>query len=133
MIQRINHLNLEQEINDESRGGYNDDDDNNNDDNNNNIKSTTTIIRSSLCDYSDALVLVKGTITAPNMTAAGAAVNKANKKVVFKNFVPFTSSITEISNTQIDYAEDTDIVMPMYNLIEYSFAYSNTSGSLWQY
>ena len=74
MIQRINHLNLEQEINDESRGGYNDDDDNNNDDNNNNIKSTTTIIRSSLCDYSDALVLVKGIITAPS------AVNKTNKK-----------------------------------------------------
>ena len=69
------------EVNDESRGDYNDDD-NNNDDNNNNIKFKTSIIRSGLCDYSDSFILVKGTITVPNTTAAGAAVNKTDKKVV---------------------------------------------------
>ena len=121
------------EINDESRGDYNDDDSNNNDDNNNNIKFKTTMMRSSLYDYSDSYILVKGTIPVPNMTAAGPAVNNTNKKVVFKNCVPFTSCIIEINNKQVDYAEDIDILMPMYNLIEYSNAYSKTSGSLWQY
>ena len=121
------------EINDESRGDYNDDDNNNNDDNNINIKFKTTMARSSLYDYSDSYILVKGTIPVPNMTAAGAAVNNTNKKVVFKNCVPFTSCIIEINNKQVDYAEDIDILMPMYNLIEYSIAYSKTSGSLWQY
>ena len=61
------------------------------------------------------------------------AVNNTNTKVVFKNCAPFNSSIAEINNTQVDYAEDIDILMPMYNLIEYSNAYSKTSGSLWQY
>ena len=121
------------EINDESRGDYNDDDSNNNDDNNNNIKFKTTMMRSSLYDYSDSYILVKGTTPVPNMTAAGAAVNNTNKKVVFKNCVPFTSCIIEINNKQVDYAEDIDILMSMYNLIECSNAYSKTSGSLWQY
>ena len=118
------------EINDESRGDYNDDDNNNNDDNNINIKFKTTMTRSSLYDYSDSYILVKGTIPVPNMTAAGAAVNNTNKKVVFKNCVPFTSCIIEINNKQVDYAEDIDILMSMYNLIECSNAYSKTSGSL---
>ena len=76
-----------------------------------------SVIRSSLCDYSDAYILVKGTITVPNTAAAGAAINNTNKKVVFKNCTPFTSCITKINNTQVDYAEDIDIVMPMYNRI----------------
>ena len=76
-----------------------------------------SVIRSSLCDYSDAYILVKGTITVPNTAAAGAAINNTNKKVVFKNCAPFTSCITKINNTQVDYAEDIDIVMPMYNRI----------------
>ena len=91
------------------------------------------MIRSSLCDYSDACILVKGTITVPNTAAAGAAVNNTNKKVIFKNCAPFTDCITEINNAQVDDAQKIDVVMPMYNLIEYSDAYSNTSGSLWQY
>ena len=91
------------------------------------------MIRSSLCDYSDPYIHVKGTITVPNMAAAGAAVNNTNKKVVFKNCALFTSCITKINNIQVDYAEDIDIVMPMYNLLEYSNAYLKTSGSLWQY
>ena len=108
------------EINDESKGRYN----------NSNIRFKTSTIRSSLCDYSDAYILVKGTTIVPNMAAAGAAVNNTNKNVIFKNFDPFTDCITEINNTQVDDAQKIDIVMPMYNLIEYCDANSKTSGSL---
>ena len=112
------------EINDESRGAYNV---------NSQIKFKTTILKSSSCHYSDAYILVKGTINVNNTAAAGAAVNNTNKKVIFKNCTPFTNCISEINNTQIDNAKDTDIVMPMYNLIEYSDNYAKTSESLWQY
>ena len=112
------------EINDESRGVYNV---------NSQIKFKTTMLKSSLCDYSDAYILVKGTITVNNTAAAGATANNTNKKVIFKNCVPFTNCISEINNTQIDNAKDIDIVMPMYNLIEYSDNYAKTTGSLWQY
>ena len=112
------------EINDESRGAYN---------TNSQIKFKTTMLKSSLCDYSDAYILVKGTISANNTAAAGAAANNTNRKVIFKNCVPFTNCISEINNTQIDNAKDIDIVMPMYNLIEYSDNYAKTTGSLWQY
>ena len=91
------------------------------------------MLRSSLCDYSDAYILVKGNITVNNTAAAGAAANNTNKKVIFKNCAPFTNCISKINNTQIDNAEYIDIVMPMYNLIEYSDNYSKTSGRLWQY
>ena len=112
------------EINDESRGAY---------DVNSQIKFKTTMLKSSLCDYSDAYILVKGTITVNNTAAQGAAANNTNKKVIFKNCTPFTNCISEINNTQIDNAKDIDIVMPMYNLIEYSDNYPKTTGSLWQY
>ena len=91
------------------------------------------MLKSCLCDYSDAYILVKGTISVNNTAAAGAAVNNNNKKVIFKNCAPFTSCISEINNTQIDNTKDIDIVMPMYNLIEYSDNYAKTRGSLWQY
>ena len=78
-------------------------------------------------------ILVKGTITVVDTAAASAAVNNTNKKVIFKNCVPFTDCITEINNTQVDDAQKVDIVMSMYNFIEYSYAYWKTSGSLWQY
>ena len=95
------------------------------------------MLKSSLCDYSDAYILVEGTVTVNNTAAAAAAaaaaVNNANKKVIFKNCAPFTNCISEINNTQIDNAKDIDIVMPMYNLIEYSDNYAKTTGSLWQY
>ena len=55
------------------------------------------------------------------------------KEITFKNCAPFTKCISRINNTDIDNAHDIDIVMPMYNLIEYSDNYSKTSGSLWQY
>ena len=76
------------------------------------------MLRSSLCYYSDAYILVKGNITVNNTAAAGGDANNTNKKVIFKNCAPFTNCISKINNTQIDKAEYTDIVMPMYNLIE---------------
>ena len=112
------------EINDESRGVYNV---------NSQIKFKTTMLKASLCDYSDAYILVRGTISVNNTADQGAAANNTNKKVIFKNCAPFTNCISEINNTQIDNAKDIDIVMPMYNLIEYSDNYAKTTRSLWQY
>ena len=112
------------EINNESRGAYNV---------NSQIKFKTTMLKSSLCDYSDAYILVKGTISVNNTAAQGVAANNINKDVIFKNCAPFTICISEINNTPIDNAKDIDIVMPMYNLIEYSDNYAKTTGSLWQY
>ena len=112
------------EINDDIRGAYSP---------NKQIRFKTAMLRSSLCDYSDAYILVKGNITVNNTAAADAAVNNTNKKVIFENCAPFTNCISKMNNTQIDNAEYIDIVMPMYNLIEQSYNYSKTSGSLWQY
>ena len=106
------------EINDESRGTYNF---------NSQIKFKTTMLKSSLCDYSDAYILVKGTITVNN---TGADANNTNKTVIFKNCSIFSNCITEVNNTQVDNTKDIDIIMPMYNLIEYSDNYAKTSGSL---
>ena len=91
------------------------------------------MLRSNLCDYIDAYILVKGNISVNNTAAKGAAGNNAANKVIFKNWAPFTSCMSKINNTQTDNTENIDIVMPMYNLIEYSNNYSKTSGSLWQY
>ena len=112
------------EINEESRGAYNV---------NSQIKFKTTMLNSSVCDYSDAYILGKGTISANNTAAAGADANNTNKKVIFKNCAPFTNCISAINITQIDNAKVIDIVMHMYNLIEYSDNYAKTTGSLWQY
>ena len=112
------------EINDESRGAYNV---------NSQIKFKTTMLKSSFCDYSDAYILVKGTISVNNTAAAGAAVNNINKKVIFKNCTPFTNCISKINNTQVDNAKGIDIVISMYNLTEYSDNYAKTTGSLLQY
>ena len=112
------------EINDESRGAYNV---------NSQIKFKTAMLKSSLCDYSGAYILVKGAISVNNTAAQGVSANNTNKKVIFKNCAPFTNCISEINNTQIDNAKDNNIVMPMYNLIEYSDNYAKATGSLWQY
>ena len=90
------------------------------------------MIKSYLCDYSDSYILVKGTIIVPNTTAGDAAVNNSNKKVIIKNCAPFTDCITEINNPQKMMLKTINIEMPLYNLIEYIDAYSNTSGNLWQ-
>ena len=84
--------------------------------------------------YSDAYLLVSGTIT---ITGAGAdddakRLDERNKGVIFKNCAPFTDCISEINNTQIDNAKHLDVVMKIYNLIEYGDNYLKTSGSLWQ-
>ena len=91
------------------------------------------MLRSSLCDYGDAYILVKENITVNNTAAAGADEDNTNKQVILKNCAPFTNCISKINNTQIDNAEYIDIVMAMYNLIEYSDNYSKTSESLWKY
>ena len=92
------------------------------------------MIRSNLCDYSDACIHAKASITVPNTAPATVApVNNTNKKVIFKNCAPFTNYISEINNTQVHDPQDTDIVMPMYNSLEYSDTYSKTLGTLWQY
>ena len=97
----------------------------------NNFK--TSMLRSSLCNYSDAYILDKGNISINNTAGAGADANNTNKKVIFKNCAPFTDCISKIDNTQVDNAKGIDIGMPMYNLIEYNDNYSIKSGSLWQY
>ena len=114
------------EINDESKGAYSV---------NSQIKFKTTMLKSSLCDYSDAYILFKGTITINGRGADAAArqADERDKGVSFKNCAPFINCISEINNTQIENAKDIDIVMPMYNLIEYSDNYAKTSGCLWQY
>ena len=93
------------------------------------------MLMSNLFDYADAYILVHGTIT---ITGAGAddatrQVDERDKGVIFKNFAPFIKCISRINSTEIDNAKDIDIVMPMYNVTEYSDNYSKTSGSLWQY
>ena len=89
------------------------------------IKFFTKSIESRLGDYSDAYILVTGSI---NVTGG-----EVNTKVAFKNCAPFKRCIREINKTFIDDAEHIDITMPMYNLIEYSDNYSDTLGSLWQF
>ena len=114
------------EINYQSRGVYN---------TNSDIRFITTMLKSSLYDYCDAYILVKGTITftgARDDAAAGQA-DERNKGVIFKNCAPFLNCKSEINNAEIDNANCVDIVMPMYNLIEYCDIYSKGSGSLWQY
>ena len=88
------------------------------------------MIRSNLRDYSDAYILVKGTMTVWDTAGESAAVNNVNKKVIFRNCAPFADCINKINNTQIDNVQETDIEMSMCNLIEYSDAYSKTSVSL---
>ena len=88
------------------------------------------MLRSDLCDYADAYVPVKGTITNTGVgdNAGARQADEREKGVIFKSWAP-----QHINNTGIDTAQDIDILIPMYNLIEYSDNYSKTSGSLWQY
>ena len=103
-------------IDNESKGNYS---------HHNPIKFLTSSLESSLCDYSDAYILVTGNITATP--------NNAATQVVFKNCAPFEDCRTEINDTFVDYANFINIAMPMYNLIKYSDNYSDTSGSLWNF
>ena len=84
------------------------------------------MLRSDLCEYSDAYIVVKGTIA---VTAPDDA--KRYKSVAFKNNVPFINCISKINNVLIGNAEDLDLVMAMYNLLECSKNYRKTTISLW--
>ena len=86
------------------------------------IKFETKVIKSNLCDYSDAYILVTG-----NITATG---GDDNTKVAFKNCAPFTKCVTHINEEHVDGADNLDIIMPMYNSIEYSHNYSDISVRL---
>ena len=93
------------------------------------IRTTISMLRSDLCDYSDAYIVLKGTITAEGDNNA----NKPNKNLAFKNNAPFINCISKISGVKIDNAEDLDVVLSMYNLLEYSKNYRKTTGSVWNY
>ena len=80
------------------------------------IRIKTSMLRSDLCDFSDAYIVVKGDITLESDNIA----NKHNKNLVFKNNAPFKSCIIKINGIKIDNTEDLDVVMPTYNLLEYS-------------
>ena len=105
------------EINDESRRTHNEV---------NQIRFKTSMLRSSLCDYSNAYILVKGTITVENIGTQYQPNNSASKKIILN--APFTKCIRKINNAQVDDAHDIDVVIVTYNLIEYSDNYSKISG-----
>ena len=96
------------EINDESRGRY---------PVNRQINFKASMLSSSLLDYSDAYILVKGNLAVNNTAVVDADANNTNKKVIFKNCPQLTDCTSKIHKTQIDNAKGIDIVMPMYNLI----------------
>ena len=92
------------------------------------IRFKTSMLRSDLCDFSGAYIVVKGKITVTN------PVNNAyDKKLAFKNNAPFLSCISKINDTLTDNAEDLDMVMLIYNLLECSENYRKTTGSLFNY
>ena len=101
---------------------------------NKSIRFKTPMLKSNLCDYSDAYILVKGTITV-NGVVNGAEndIARRNRPLILKNNTPFVSCITRINGELIENADDLDIVMPMYNLLEYSKNYRKTIGSLYNY
>ena len=94
-------------------------------DNPDTIKDDTRVLKPNLCDYAEAYILIDGTIRA-------AAAN-ANTWLALKNCAPFTKCNLEISDEHVDTAENLDITMPMYNLIEYSDNYQDSSATLYQY
>ena len=102
-------------IDSESKGNYS---------HQNSMRFLINSLESSLCDYSDEYILVTG-----NTTVTG---GNNNTKVAFKNCAPFNKCRTEINETFVDEADIINITMPMYNLLEYSDNYSDTSGSLWR-
>ena len=81
------------------------------------IKFETKVIKSNLCDYSDAYILVTADITATD--------GDDNIKVAYKNCAPFTKCVTHINDEHVDGADNLDIIMPMYNSIEFSHNYSD--------
>ena len=107
------------EVYDQSGGNYNV---------NKEIRIRASMLRSDLSDYSDGHIVVKWIITIVRPNGA-----KRNKSVAFKNNAPFINRILKMNGIKIDYAEDLDVVMEMYDLLEYSKNYRKTTGSLWNY
>ena len=97
-------------------------------DTNKEIRIKTPMLRTNLCDFSDAYIVVKRdiTVTEPNNA-------RRNKSVVFKNNAPFINCTSKINGVQTDNAVDLDIVMSMYSSLEYSKNYRKTAGSLWKF
>ena len=95
----------------------------------------TLMLKSSFREYSDAYILVKGrkTITWAGDNAGARQSGEISKGVIFKNCATFIKCISEINNTQVDDAKDLDIVMPMYDVIEYGSNHAQTSESLWPF
>ena len=109
------------EVHDQSGGTYN---------KNRQIRFKTSMLRSDLSDFSDAYIIVKGIIT---VSADERDRDEMNRQVILKNNAPFISCISKINGGLVENAEELDIVMPMYNLLEYCKNYSKTSASLWNY
>ena len=98
-------------------------------DENKSIRFKTSMLRSDLCDYADAYILFNGIIT----VAENQPRDRQKKPLILKNNAPFVSYITRINNELIEDADDLDIVMPMYNLLEHSKNDRKTIGSLYNY
>ena len=107
-------------INDQNNGQYG-----NRDENGTTIKFETKVIKSNLCDYSDTYVLVTRDIAAVG--------GDENTPIVFKNCAPFTRCVTHINDEHVETAENLNLIMFMYNLLEYSYNYADSSGNLWQF
>ena len=100
-------------------------------DENKSIRFKTPMLRSHLCNYSDAYILVNGTITVNGIVnGAENEIIRRNRKLILKNNAPFVSCIPRINNELLEGADDLNIVLPMYNLLEYSKNYRKTIGSL---
>ena len=107
-------------INDQNNGHYG-----RSNENDSTIKFETKVIKPNLCDYSDAYIFVTENIKVADVAA--------DTNVAFKNCTPFTRCVAHINDEHVETAESLDIIMPMYNLIEYSDNYADSSGSLYQF
>ena len=94
------------------------------------IRCKTSILTSDLCDYNDAYIVVNGVVT---VSAEERDRNEIDRDFLLKNNAPFISCISKINGVLIENAKDLDVVIPMYNLLEYNKNYSKTSGSLRNY
>ena len=104
------------EINDKAHGTYNA---------NGKIESKTTMLKPTLCDYSDAYILVKQTMTVVGQGADATSIeDRSNKQVIFKNCASFTNYVSEENNARVDNAKDINVAVPIYNLIEQSNRFS---------
>ena len=96
---------------------------------NKSIRFKTPMLKSDLCNYADAYILVNGTITVTANAGANNIRDKKNRPLILKNNAPFISCITRINGELIEDPDDSDVVIPIYNLLEYSKNYKKTVGS----